>query len=299
MKQDVENLKGMAIFKNFSETMLEEFAEFFKQTEYSEKEIIFKERSEGDTLFIIVFGEVVIEKRVEKEEHDFIPLAILGKGEFFGEMAVLEGQVRFAQARASKETMLYAIKRNEFFNFIKKHPDAGISIFTEIMKVILRRLQHTSNELTMLFDMSKLIMGEHKSAATFIAKTVEEISPHLDGSWNINGYMFNRFDGIYDLVISKETFIEDINRKGLKAEDLKNGWLDGNSYLLTFAAYNKVLGYIMLAKSVELSSHEKNNLSTMFGTISSILGPMIANINYWTEAMIKAIEKGLSSPHGS
>lgn len=293
MKQDADNLKGMAIFKNFSDTMLEEFSQFFKQTEYNENDIIFTENSEGDTLFIVVFGEVVIEKHIVKEGRDFVPLAILGKGEFFGEMAVLEGQTRFAQARALKGTVLYAIKRGEFFAFIKKHPEAGISIFTEIIKVILKRLQHTSNELMMVFDMSKLLVEENKSVKTFISKTVEEISRHLEGSWNINGYMLNRFSGTYDLAVSKDTFIE--NKKQLKEEALKNGWLDNNSYLMTFTSYNKALGYIIFTRSTELSIQEKNNLTTMLNTVTSILSATIANINYWTEAMIKAIEKGLVS----
>lgn len=296
MKNDMENLKGMPIFKNFSQNMLEEFAQFFNQTEYNENDVIFKEKSEGDTLFIIVSGEVVIEKRLSPKLPEYMPLAIMGKGDFFGEMAVLEGHARSAQARASKDTILYAIKRAEFFAFIKKHPEAGISIFTEIIKSVLERLQHTSNELTMLFDMSKLIMGENKSASTFINKTVEEVSAHLDGSWNINGYMYNRFSETYDLTSSKETFIEDMGKKELKGKALQSGWLNNNSYLMTFSAYNKVLGYIIFTRSAALSEQEKNNLATMFSTIASILSTTIANINYWTDSIAKAIESGLIAP---
>ncbi|MBI4802502.1 MAG: cyclic nucleotide-binding domain-containing protein [Elusimicrobia bacterium] len=290
MEHNIESLKGTPIFKGFSNSMLEEFAQFFEQTEYSENDIIFKEKSEGDTLFIIVSGEVVIEKRLSTKPPEFMPLAILGKGNFFGEMAVLEGYARSAQARVSKDAVLYAIKRAEFFAFIKKHPEAGISIFTEIIKSVLERLQHTSNELTMLFDMSKLIMSENKSVSTFINKTAEEVSSHLDGSWNINGYIYNRFSETYDIVASKETFMEDISKKELKGKELKNGWLNNNSYLMTFSAYNKALGYIIFTKSVNLSEQEKNNLATMFNTIASILSTTIANINYWTESIIKAIE---------
>ncbi|MCK5106736.1 MAG: cyclic nucleotide-binding domain-containing protein [Elusimicrobiales bacterium] len=295
MKHNVEKLKEISIFKNFSETMIQEFAGFFKQTEYNKNDIIFKEGSEGDMLFIIVSGEVTIEKCLDKKGLEFKTLAFLGKGEFFGEMAVMEGQVRFAQAKASKISMLYAIKRSEFFTFIKKYPETGIGIFTEIMKVSLQRLQHTSDELTMLFDMSKLLMQENKSASTFIKKTVEEITLHLKGSWNINGYMYNRFDKKHELIISKESFIETVDSHSLKGE-LKSGWIGNSSYVMNFSAQDKPLGYIIFTKSKELSNNEKNNLSTIFDTVSFILNSTVANINYWTDAMIKAVEKGLITP---
>lgn len=282
---DMENLKAVAIFRNFSPAMLEEFAKFFKQTEYAKDSIVFKERSEGDTLFIIMSGEVVIEKKLDEEGRDFKQLAILAKGDFFGEMAVLEGAMRFAQARASAETVLYEIKRAEFFSFIKEHPETGISIFTEIMKVISRRLQHTSNELTMLFDMANLIMEEPSSAPEFVKRMVEEICIYFEGSWNINGHLYNQFNEEYDPVVSKETFPEDPGKKEFKGE-LKSGWLDDNAYLMVFSARNKPLGYIIFAKSVGLSNYEKNNLVTIFNTVSSILSSAIENIEHRTEAAL-------------
>jgi CRP-like cAMP-binding protein len=295
MQCNIEQLKKISIFKNFSETMIQEFAGFFKQTEYNENDVIFKEGTEGDMLFIILLGEILIEKCLNKDKSEFKTLAILGTGEFFGEMAVLEGQLRFAQAKASKTSVLYAIKRSEFFTFIKKYPETGIGIFTEIMKVSLKRLQHTSDELTMLFDMSKLLMQENKSASSFIKKTVEEMTLHLKGSWNINGYMYNRFDKKHEIIISKESFIENIDSHSLTGER-KSGWIDDSSYVMNFSAQDRPLGYIIFTKSKELSSNDKNNLSTIFDTVSFILNSTVANINYWTDAMIKAVEKGLIVP---
>lgn len=282
---DAENLKVVAIFRNFSPAMLEEFSKSFKQTEYAKNSVVFRERSEGDTLFIIVSGEVVIEKKLDEEGRDFKQLAILGLGEFFGEMAVLEGITRFAQARASADTVLYEIKRAQFFGFIKEHPETGISIFTEIMKVISRRLQHTSNELTMLFDMANLVMEEPSSASEFLKRMVEEICIYFEGSWNINGYLYNQFNEEYDPVVSKETFPGGPARKEFKGE-LKSGWLDETAYLMVFSAHNKPLGYIIFAKSAALSHYEKNNLVTIFNTIASILSSAIENIEHRTEAAL-------------
>lgn len=285
MGTDIDKLKEVAMFRNFSPAMLEEFAKSFKQTSYEKDAVIFKERSEGDTLFIILAGEVVIEKGLDDIGKDFKQLAILSKGEFFGEMAVLEGGMRFAQARASVDTVLYEIKRAECFRFVKEHPEAGIGIFTEIMKSTSKRLQHTSSELTMLFDMANLIMADHPSAGEFVKKTVEEISIYFEGSWNFDGYLYNQFNEEYDPVVSKETFSGGPGKKPLSGKP-QSGWLDDSAYLLAFSVNSRPLGYIVFAKSAPLAEREKNNLVTAFNTIGSILSSAIQNIEHRTEAAL-------------
>ncbi|OGS12177.1 MAG: hypothetical protein A2285_04555, partial [Elusimicrobia bacterium RIFOXYA12_FULL_57_11] len=206
---DIEKLKAVALFHNLSESMISEFAGYFKQTAYTAGDVIFKEKTHGDTLFIIVDGEVTIEKALDEEGREFKALAILSSGDFFGEMAVLEGQMRFAQARATRDCALYEIARAQLFAFIKDQPDTGISIFSEIMKTLLKRLQHTSNELTMLFDLSRQLITQHRSPAEFLAAVMDEMRPYLEGSWNITAYSYNMFNEEYERVYARDNFPQD------------------------------------------------------------------------------------------
>ena len=273
---EIDGLKDIGIFKNFSTAMLEEFSGYFKRISKPAGEVIFREKSEGDTLFIIVSGEIIIEKRLDAEGKEFKPLAILTKGDFFGEMAVLEVQARSAQARATVDTSLYEIKRTEFLSFIKERPETGISVFIEIVKVVLKRLQHTSNELTMLFDMSRVIMEEHKSVTAFMARAVGEISIYFEGSWNINAYSYNKFNEEYEPAGAKTSF----NEPPVSAAPgtPENGWLDARTYMMVCSRHGNHLGYVRFCKSVDVSSYEKNNLGTIFNTISSIISSAIENI---------------------
>lgn len=285
MDKEIEVLKSVPLFKNFSNRMLEEFGGAFKRSSYKAGEIIFKEKSRGDTLFILVAGQVAIEKRLDEAGRGFKQLAILSDGEFFGEMAVLEGAARFAQARAEKDASVYEVKRSEFFKFIKEHPENGIAIFTEIVRVISKRLQHTSSELTMLFDMSNLVMQDHKSPAEFIRRTVEEIRIYFDGDWNFNGYAYNQFNEEFEAAVSLETFAQDPSAKEAK-EIPGSGWLNGSSYLMVLHSYGKKAGYIIFSRSAGVSNYEKNNLTTIFNTISSIMGSAIENIEHRLEAAL-------------
>lgn len=164
-----EQLKKISLFRDFSEPLLTEFNNYFDVKTYEPETVIFNENDNGDTMFIILSGEIIIEKKLDEENKEFKELAVLSGGEFFGEMAMLENQTRFARARVSKPTTLYAINRNNFFDFMKQSPEAGISIYNGIMRTLLKRLRHTSNELTMLFDLSRQLMVPHKSQSDFLA----------------------------------------------------------------------------------------------------------------------------------
>ena len=284
MDNEIEILRNIPLFKNFSAGMLEEFGRAFKRAYYKAGDIIFKEKSPGDTLFILVTGQVVIEKGLDETGRAFKQLAILSEGEFFGEMAVLEGITRFAQARAEKDASVYEIKRPEFFKFITEHPGNGIAIFTEIVMVISKRLQHTSSELTMLFDMSNLVMQDHKSPAEFIRRTVDEIRIYFDGAWNFNGFVYNQFNEEFEAVVSLETFTGDRAEK--VAREPVSGWLNNTTYLMVFHAHGKKAGYILFSRASVVSSYEKNNLTTIFNTISSIMGSAIENIEHRMEGAL-------------
>lgn len=280
---DIEKLKQIALFRGLTDAMLEEFSGYFKQTAYAAGDVIFKEKTTGDSLYLVVSGEVVIEKAMDEEGREFKALAILSGGEFFGEMAVLEGQPRFAQARAASESSLYEVGREKFFSFIKEHPGTGISIFSQILRVTSRRLQHTSSELTMLFDLSRMLTQPHKSPAEFFAAVMDEARVYLEGSWNVRGYAYNMFNEEYEEVYSREAFPRREKPAPLPASP-EAGWRDDHSYLMACTAGGRRLACAVFERAEPLSAVEKNSLATIFNTISSIAGSAMVNIEHQAEA---------------
>lgn len=280
---DIEKLKQITLFQGLSDAMLEEFSGYFKQTSYAAGDVIFKEKTTGDSLYIVVSGEVVIEKAMDEEGREFKTLAILAGGEFFGEMAVIEGQPRFAQARAGADSALFEVARDKFFSFITEHPGTGISIFSQIMRVTLRRLQHTSNELTMLFDLSRMLTQQHKSPAEFFAAVMDEARVYLEGSWNVTGHVYNVFNEEYEQVYSRDAFKHQGEPVTLPARP-EAGWLGDNAYLMPCSSEGRRLACAVFERSEPLSAVEKNSLATIFNTISSIAGSAMVNIEHQAEA---------------
>jgi len=82
-------------------------------------ELIVEEGQEGRDMFVIQSGQVRITKRVGKRE---ITLATLGKGDFFGEMSLLESMARDADARAIGPTRLLVIQPGGLLMRIRRDP---------------------------------------------------------------------------------------------------------------------------------------------------------------------------------
>lgn len=158
-KKQIAVLKEMPLFQGFSAKGLKKFLSTFKYVQHKKDDIIFKENIEEDSFFIIALGEVIIEKNVDGKR--FKKLAILKKNDFFGEMAVIEEQPRFAQARALKDTDLFELNRSKLMGFIKTCPEDGTSLLIEIIRVILKRLKSTSDELIAVQGFIE-VLAKHK-----------------------------------------------------------------------------------------------------------------------------------------
>lgn len=144
-KKGFGELRGMPFFGGFSDKAFTEFFGMFTRVSLRKGEVLFREGAEGDTFFIILSGEMAMEKKAGGGR--FKCLALLNAGDFFGEMAVLETQPRFAQARAVRDSELVELSRDRLLRFIRECPEEGAGLLIEFTRVILARLRHTSNEL--------------------------------------------------------------------------------------------------------------------------------------------------------
>ncbi|HEY0787342.1 MAG TPA: cyclic nucleotide-binding domain-containing protein [Thermoanaerobaculia bacterium] len=98
---------------------------------------IFREGDLGTEMFIVQEGEVHILKRIGAENR---VLATLEKGDFFGEMAVLENAPRSADAYAVRDTKLIPINGSRFDEMIRRNPEISV----RIMRKYSRRLREAT-----------------------------------------------------------------------------------------------------------------------------------------------------------
>ncbi len=115
-------------------------------------QIIFEENEEGEQMYIIQEGSVKISKMIAGKEHI---LAILNKGDFFGEMAIVSRMKRTATATAVGEVQLLAFNREGFIQMIEKNAKIGLNIIDKLC----RRLDKANQQIKILVkkDIKSLI----------------------------------------------------------------------------------------------------------------------------------------------
>ena len=101
---------------------------------------IFKEGEPGDTMFIIQKGRVKITKRIGNVDKI---LMVLQKGDFFGEMAIVNQAPRTATATAVDNTELLCFNRQGFLSMISKNSNIAMNIIEKLCV----RLQKTDNAI--------------------------------------------------------------------------------------------------------------------------------------------------------
>jgi CRP-like cAMP-binding protein len=100
---------------------------------------VFREGDAGSEMYIIESGSVEVLRAGRNEA-----VATLGPGDFFGEMAILEDQPRFASVRARAATRLLKVDRAAFAGMLRDN----FEIAVRIMRKLVSRLRHTEEQLS-------------------------------------------------------------------------------------------------------------------------------------------------------
>ncbi|HOK40015.1 MAG TPA: Crp/Fnr family transcriptional regulator [bacterium] len=135
---------SIKLFNGIDENILKIFANIAIEEEYKEGRYIIKKNEISDSLFIIYDGYIEIEQSNEQGESKI--LAILKKGDCFGEIGFLTGKPRSASARTLQPTKLLIIKRADFQKEILQNPD----LILNIIEILSERLLSANEQIKTL-----------------------------------------------------------------------------------------------------------------------------------------------------
>jgi CRP/FNR family transcriptional regulator, cyclic AMP receptor protein len=173
-----ELLRAIPLFESLDADDLQRLASRLEERNLEKNEIVFNAGDEGATLFVIQKGAVEISSGGEGKAN--VTLATLGPGQFFGELSLLDGAPRSATATATKETLLLALDRDDFVEFIKKDPDAALRILAEVGE----RIRHTSALLSQI--VSRNVIAEEEDKLTLGQRVADRVAA-FGGSWPFIG----------------------------------------------------------------------------------------------------------------
>ena len=126
------------MFRQLSPDALEKISGLMAKVSYKAGDTIFLEREPGDALYVVESGSVRI--WVRDRESNEVTLSELKAGAFFGEMSVLDGGKRSANATALTDATFQCLRREQFESFLRDHPEAAL----EVIRGIGERLRQTN-----------------------------------------------------------------------------------------------------------------------------------------------------------
>jgi len=128
----IEFLTFVPIFSELNIDTLEKIEEVGTRKIFQKNDVILMEDEVGTALFVIISGKVKV-ARTSTDGREVI-LTILSESDFFGEMAILDGQTRSATVSATEDSELFIIQRTDFLNLLKEYPEVSIALLQELTK---------------------------------------------------------------------------------------------------------------------------------------------------------------------
>jgi len=132
-------LRHNYLFRGLSDAALERIAALATRRIYYKGSVVFSQGDVGDALYGVASGRVRISASATDGREVF--LNIMEPGDTFGEIAVMDGLPRTANAIALDDTSLIAIQRNDFLAFLEREPQLAI----HLLKLLCERLRWTSD----------------------------------------------------------------------------------------------------------------------------------------------------------
>src|SRR5882724_8098327 len=171
---DVATLRSVPLFASLDSTATAELGKYLTIHDYPKSATIFRYGDPGDAMYLIDVGKVRIS--ITDADGAVVTLAELGAGDFFGDMAMLDGQGRSANATAIEHARLAKLTRDDFLSFMRGDPRVTL----ELLTTLTQRLRRTDELLR--HRVSRNVNQEEALRMTFADRAADRIA-EFGGSW--------------------------------------------------------------------------------------------------------------------
>ncbi len=187
----IENIRHNSLFKYISDRDLQNIIKLLKEENFPGNTLIFQENTRGERVYFILEGRVKISK-ITKYGAETV-LAVLSKGDFFGEMELLDDQPRSARTSTLDPTVVAMITKQDFDSLIKTNHIVALNI----LKAMSKRLRVADGTIVNELDRTVEISKQHINKLNMLIDAAKTVNSTLD------------LDKLLDIIL--ETSIKSIN----------------------------------------------------------------------------------------
>jgi CRP/FNR family transcriptional regulator, cyclic AMP receptor protein len=172
----IDTLREVPLFESLDDSAAKQLCELLETLDCEAQKVLFRAGDAGDAMYIIERGKVRI--CVQATDGHEVTLTELGRGDFFGEMALLDdGQRRSANAVVAEEARLAVLSREHFLSFIM---GGNPNVALEMLTALANRLRHTDE---LLRHSTTRNVNVEEAARRTLADSAADIIAEFGGSW--------------------------------------------------------------------------------------------------------------------
>jgi CRP/FNR family cyclic AMP-dependent transcriptional regulator len=175
----LDAIRSVPLFASLDNEAAGELRNLLKTREVESGTALFRAGDNGDAMYLIESGQVRI--TITDEDKREIVLAELARGDFFGEMAIIDGKKRSADAVISEKARLAVLSRDSFLRFIRNNPMVAL----EMLSATFSRLRSTDKMLQQRVSRN---VNEEQDKRSTIADRMADHLAEFGGSWKFIGF---------------------------------------------------------------------------------------------------------------
>src|SRR5260370_21933342 len=157
----IDTLRQVPLFESLDDEAAGELSHLLESVDCKTGTPLFRAGDQGDAMYLIERGKVRIS--VQATDGQELTLTELGRGDFFGEMALLDGQRRSANAVVAEDARLALLSREHCLSFIRSSPDVALEMLTALANRLRRTddlLRHSTTRNVNIEEAAQLTLAD-------------------------------------------------------------------------------------------------------------------------------------------
>jgi uncharacterized membrane protein len=246
----LDAIRSVPLFASLDDEAARELRDLLSTREVATGTALFRAGDEGDAMYLIESGRVRI--AVSDADEKEIVLAELARGDFFGEMAIIDGKKRSADAKIIEDARLAVLSRENFLRFI--HGNANVAL--EMLSATFSRLRTTDRMLQQ--RVSRNVNEEQDKRSTLADRAADHLA-EFGGSWKFIGVALGII--ISWIVFNSYILIKGFDPLPYQMLNLVMGIIAGMQAPIIMMSQNRQSGKDRLRADLDYQVNLKNELA--------------------------------------